>query len=154
MPQNIDDFHKEINAYQLTLALLWEGKTPIPYRFIPYRRNDTHLEEALIKAIKEIHSEQYPDAEKQDIEHLVSVYQPSELSELLKEIIFQGFHISIYPFDYFDACGGSWWENVPLKPRNESYFNNLKAKMRDQFGDPYETLVKHFLPYFLENKRV
>ncbi len=126
----------------LALALLWEGEKPIPYRF------DEPLRRALVQAVTEIYQEQRPE-DKEPIQryNLISNYQPPELGKLLEEICICG-KINIHPWDFFEAARGCWWQGGPLKPGSESYFKELKAELREHFGESYEVLAQHFVPHF------
>ncbi len=129
-------------ASQLILALLWEGEKQIPFHF------DEPLRSALESAITKLYQEQHSGGIEKQIKenYLISDYQPPELGRLLSQIVLGQRNIN--PWDYFDAARGSWWEGGPLKPKSVPSVNQLKADLRQHFGDAYEMLVQHFVPHF------
>lgn len=78
----------------------------------------------------------------------VRAYEPAGLQKLLSDIVFEREAGRINPWDFFEAARGSWWQGGPLRPSSDSYFRELKAELRQHFGESYETLARHFVPHF------
>ncbi len=144
---------KQLYFQDLILALSWEGKKPIPFRF------EEPLRIAVEKAVLELYAEEHPDKNNRDKRRpherdigcyvAVSMFQPRELGCLLEDLFYYR-RERINPWDYFETARGSWWQGLPLKPQSELYFQQLKDDMRRRFGKSYELLVEHFLPHFQE----
>ncbi len=128
-------------ATDALLALLWEGEKPIPFDF------DEPLRHALEEAVVELYVKLHPECKDPNKYTLVHDYQPPELGKLLYQIV-SGTR-TINPWEYFMAARGNWCEpRVPLIPMHVPSFQQLKAEMREHFGDSYEVLVQHFVPHF------